>query len=434
MKVVLNVILKLIFAMAVQFSCLTLLVFVTLLLKAFSLDNGLALTPPMGWMAWERFRCNVDCEKDPNNCINEKLFMEMADRMVADGYLEAGYQFVCIDDCWMAKERLPNGQLQADPKRFPHGIKALASYIHSKGLKFGIYADFGTHTCQGYPGSINYLKQDMELFASWGADYLKLDGCYARPSQMDVGYPQVSRFLNETGRKIVFSCSWPFYHVFEGLKPNYEEILKYCNLWRNYIDINVSWQVLTNIIDYYAENQKDLIRVAGPGHWNDPDQLLIGNFGLSFEQSRAQFAFWAILASPLFMSNDLRNISPWAKEILQNKEIIAVNQDKLGVQGRRVLKNTGRYPQLKQFTEVWARQLSNGSVAVVLFNRRYGQPVYIEASFQIVGISTPTAKVRDLFEHKDLGIFKGSFTARVNPNGVVMVTITPPDITCSFKL
>lgn len=409
------------------------LTLISLFHKAFALDNGLALTPPMGWMAWERFRCNVDCESDPNDCISEKLFMEMADRIVTDGYKKLGYEFVCIDDCWMAKERSPDGQLQADAKRFPHGIKALADYIHSKGLKFGIYADFGSKTCEGYPGSIDYLRKDMELFASWGADYLKLDGCYARPAQMDVGYPQVTRFLNETGRKIVFSCSWPFYHVFEGLKPNYKEILKHCNLWRNYIDINDSWQVLNNIVDYYAANQKELIAVAGPGHWNDPDQLLLGNFGLSFEQSRSQFALWAILASPLFMSNDLRNIESWAREILQNQEIIAVNQDKLGIQGKRVFRGTRKDGKFKQFTEVWTRHLSNGSIAVVLFNRRYDQPVKIEAPFELVGVPTPTAKVRDLFAHKDLGNFNGTFKARVNPSGVVMVTLTPTDVTCSFK-
>ena len=415
------------------FSSFRFLVLVSLFPKSLPLDNGLALTPPMGWMAWERFRCNVDCETDPDDCINEKLFMQMADCVAEDGYAKAGYEFICIDDCWMAKERSPDGQLQADPKRFPHGIKALADYIHSKGLKFGIYADFGTKTCEGYPGSINHLEQDMKLFASWGADYLKLDGCYARPAQMGTGYPKVTRFLNETGRKIMYSCSWPFYHVFEGLKPNYAEILKYCNLWRNYIDINDSWKILSKIVDYYAEKQDELISVAGPGHWNDPDQLLIGNFGLSLEQSRAQFALWAILASPLFMSNDLRNIAPWAKEILLNEEIIAVNQDKLGIQGRRVFHGTRRAPRLKQFTEVWVRQLSDGSVAVVLFNRRYDQPVWIEAPFDKVGIRTSTAKARDLFAHKNLGSFSATFKARVNPSGVVMVKLTPPDILCSFK-
>ena len=141
------------------FSSFRFLVLVSLFSKALPLDNGLALTPPMGWMAWERFRCSVDCETDPDDYINEKLFIQMADRVAEDGYAKAGYEFICIDDCWMAKERSPNGQLQADPKRFPHGIKALADYIHSKGLKFGIYADFGTKTCEGYPGSINHLEQ-----------------------------------------------------------------------------------------------------------------------------------------------------------------------------------------------------------------------------------------------------------------------------------
>lgn len=387
-----------------------------------TLDNGMGLTPPMGWMAWERFRCNVDCKLDPEDCIQETLFMEMADLMMCQGYLEAGYDHVCIDDCWMSKKRGPNGELVADPVRFPSGIKKLVEYVHSKGLKIGIYNNYGKYTCERYPGSVDFLKKDLQTFADWGVDYLKMDGCYSLPEETDKGYPEASRILNATGQKIMFSCSWPFYHLFRGMKPNYEEIVKHCNLWRNYMDINDSWQSVTQIIDHYGDEQDELTKIAGPGHWNDPDQLIIGNFGLSLEQSKAQLAIWAILAAPLFMSNDLRKIAPWAKEILLNTEVIAVNQDKLGKQGRRVwrgMKNRQKY------TEVWARHLSNGSVAVVLFNKRFDQPVRITATFEMVGFRHPKGTIRDLFAHEERGVFENTYQAKVNPSGVVMVKICP---------
>ncbi|ESN90211.1 hypothetical protein HELRODRAFT_182708 [Helobdella robusta] len=163
------------------------IIFTSCLLKILALDNGLTRTPPMGWLSWERFRCNVDCKNDPNNCISEKLFMDMADKMASGGYKKAGYEYVIIDDCWSEKKRDQNGRLQADKNRFPSGIKKLADYIHSKGLKFGIYGDFGTLTCGGYPGSIYYLEADANTFAEWGVDYFKMDGCYAEIEQFDEG-------------------------------------------------------------------------------------------------------------------------------------------------------------------------------------------------------------------------------------------------------
>ncbi|XP_031564499.1 alpha-N-acetylgalactosaminidase-like isoform X2 [Actinia tenebrosa] len=368
-------------------------------------------------MQWERFRCNIDCDKDPDNCISEKLFMAMADHMANDGYKDAGYQYVSIDDCWASHNRTSDGQLQPDPKRFPNGIPALANYIHSKGLKFGIYADYGTLTCGGYPGSIKHIQQDMNTFANWTVDYLKLDGCYADPTTFDTGYPKVTKALNDTGRPIVFSCSWPAYLVGKGLEPDYQLIAKYCNLWRNYGDIQDSWDSVTSIIDYYAKKQDVLIPAAGPGHWNDPDELIIGDFGLSEDESKAQFAIWAIMASPLIISADLRTIASWAKEILLNREVIAVNQDKLGIQGRQLTKSNNE--------EIWAKKLSDGTVAVVLFSRRTDQPVDMEAPFKLVGIQSSKASVRDLYLHEDLGVFENSFSAKVNPSGVVMVKMTP---------
>jgi alpha-galactosidase len=187
-----------------------------------TLDNGLALTPPMGWMHWQRFRCLVDCDAYPDECINEKLFRSMADHLAADGYLEAGYEYLIIDDCWASKERDDQGRLQPNATRFPNGIKALADYVHSKGLKFGIYGDYGTKTCAGYPGSYGHLETDAKTFAEWEVDYLKLDGCYADVDNLEQGYIEMGRYLNQTGRPIVYSCSWPAYQEPLGIKDIFE--------------------------------------------------------------------------------------------------------------------------------------------------------------------------------------------------------------------
>ncbi|KAK3733255.1 hypothetical protein QZH41_011098, partial [Actinostola sp. cb2023] len=433
---------------SVQFS-LVLVLLSQIIIGLNALDNGLARKPPMGWMAWERFRCNVDCGNDPEHCISEELFKEMADRLASDGFKEAGYEYICIDDCWSAMNRTDDGKLVADVNRFPSGIKKLADYVSILANVCCIYVDYGTKTCAGYPGSINHVYKDAETFADWGVDYLKLDGCYASPLAMDEGYPLFSWALNRTGRAIMFSCSWPAYQVFAKIEPDYRAIGKFCNLWRNYGDIQDSWTSLEDIVDWYGDNQYTLIKAASPGQWNDPDQLIIGNFGLSYEQSRAQFAIWAILAAvgiyssleptfllvsfsvltkrnvgsgdetvPLMMSNDLRDLDKKFKDILLNKEIIAVNQDPLGRQGRRVLQNK------KANTEVWRRYLSDGGVAVVLLSKREDMPVYIEVPFWRIGVRSIRARARDLFAQQDLGIYERSFLAKVNPSGVVMVKIT----------
>ncbi|KAJ7384568.1 hypothetical protein OS493_021199 [Desmophyllum pertusum] len=271
------------------------------------LDNGLALTPPMGWMDWERFRCNIDCNKDPNNCISEWLIKQMADRLAEDGYRDAGYKYVSIDDCWSNMKRDPSGNLQPNSTRFPSGMKALADYLHSKGLKLGIYADYGVLTCAGYPGSIQHMEQDAKTFASWEVDYLK----------------------------------WPDKQTRIGIKPDYAAIAKTCNSWRNYHDVQDTWASVLEIVDHFADNQDTFTAAAGPGHWNDPDMLVIGNFGLNYDKSKAQFALWSVLAAPLIMSNDLRNISTEARDVLLNREVIAVSQDKLGKMGKRMFTKDG---------------------------------------------------------------------------------------------
>uniref|UniRef100_A0A914DL66 Alpha-galactosidase n=1 Tax=Acrobeloides nanus TaxID=290746 RepID=A0A914DL66_9BILA len=225
----------------------------------------------MGWMSWTKFYCQIDCVKYVNACINADLYMSQADRMAADGFLQAGYVSVHIDDCWMADQRAPNGSLLANATRFPNGIANLADYMHQKGLKLGIYEDYGTKTCGGYPGSYGHLDIDAQTFAAWKVDYLKLDGCYISTNLMPDGYPQMEVALNKTGRPIEYSCSWPAYLIGDQKDVNYTIIGQSCNLWRNYDDISRSWNSMLGIIKWYVLMQDKLIPANKPGQWNDPD-------------------------------------------------------------------------------------------------------------------------------------------------------------------
>ncbi|XP_077001901.1 alpha-galactosidase A isoform X1 [Tamandua tetradactyla] len=400
--------------------------------RARALDNGLAVTPTMGWLHWERFLCNVDCQEEPDSCIRcqrywvpplfafrEQLFMQMADLMVADGWKDAGYKYLCIDDCWMAPKRDSKGRLQADPKRFPGGIRRLANYVHSKGLKLGIYGDVGNHTCAGFPGSFGYYDIDAKTFADWEVDLLKFDGCYCDSlKHLADGYKYMSLALNRTGRSIVYSCEWPLYmRPFQ--KPNYTEIRQYCNHWRNFGDIFDSWQSLKSILDWTSSNQENIVDVAGPGGWNDPDMLVIGNFGLSWDQQVTQMVLWAIMAAPLLMSNDLRNISPQAKALLQNKDVIVINQDPLGKQGYRLRKEDN--------FEVWERPLSGLAWAVAVVNlQEIGGPRYHSISIAALGrgmACNPACLITQLLPVKrELGFYDWTsiLKMRVNPTGTVL--------------
>ncbi|XP_051908061.1 alpha-N-acetylgalactosaminidase [Hippocampus zosterae] len=392
-----------------------------LLVVTVALDNGLMRTPPMGWLAWERFRCNTDCEHDPKNCISENLFTDMADRLAEDGWRELGYVYISIDDCWASMQRDEQGRLQADPKRFPRGIHRLSRYMHDRGLKLGIYGDMGTHTCGGYPGTpLDKIEVDAQTFADWEVDMLKFDGCYSNTSEQEQGYPRMSKALNATGRPIGYSCSWPAYQG--GLPPqvNYSLLAKICNLWRNYNDIQDSWDSVLKIVDWFFDNQEVLIAAAGPGRWNDPDMLIIGDFGLSMEQSRSQMALWAIMAAPLFMSNDLRTINSGARSILQNKMAISINQDPLGLQGRRLLKE-------KSGIEVFWRPLSNEASALLFFSRRNDMPYRYQTSLSKLNYTMGIYKVSDVFSGKSVTLKdSSSFVVSVNPTGVVMWYISAP--------
>ncbi|XP_076259693.1 alpha-N-acetylgalactosaminidase-like isoform X1 [Rhynchophorus ferrugineus] len=394
---------------------------VALIYRCEGLDNGLALTPPMGWMSWQRFRCLTDCQKFPDECISEKLFKRNARKLALDGYLEAGYEYIIIDDCWASKSRDSNGRLQPDPDRFPSGIKALADYVHSLGLKFGIYGDYGTYTCGGYPGSINDLELDANTFAEWGVDYLKLDGCYAETDGMEEGYAKMAKFLNQTGRPIMYSCSFPAY---KGLQANYTSAVENCNLWRNYGDIDDSWNDVKDIATWFSSNQDYLRQFAGPGHWNDPDMLIIGNFGLSIEQSKSQMTMWSIMAAPLIMSVDLDKIRPEFKEILVNKDAIRINQDRLGIQGELISN--------KNNILVWKKPMEQDVLAIGVVSNRtdgYYMPYDLKLS-QYIDNKNAQYNIKDVFDQQYL--FEGNavastetITVRVPPTGAVLLLISP---------
>jgi len=341
--------------------------------------------------------------------------MEIADAMVSEGYRDAGYVYVDIDDCWLTGQRDSMGNLVPNPVGFPNGMKKLGDYMHQKGLLFGMYEDIGTKTCGGYPGSQGYFDQDAKTFASWGVDALKLDGCNYEAANYQAGYSNFSTALNATGRKIMYSCSWPAYINDNQKALYYPYMAKICNIWRNWDDIDDTYASMASIANYWGDHSEVLAAVAKPGAFNDADQLLIGNSGLNQMESETQMAIWAIIASPLLMSNDLRNIPVWAKAILQNREVIAVNQDPLGRQGSRISGSAGK-------TQIWVRELVNSDFAVVLWN---DTPIIADIELDL-GFASGTATLRDLFLYKNLGTFSKSYVAlSVAPHGVKMLRVIP---------
>uniref|UniRef100_A0A7N6B9G9 Alpha-galactosidase n=1 Tax=Anabas testudineus TaxID=64144 RepID=A0A7N6B9G9_ANATE len=392
-----------------------------------ALDNGLALTPTMGWLHWERFMCNINCDKDPDNCISEKLYMQMADVMVKEGWKDAGYEYVCIDDCWPSHDRDAKGRLQADPRRFPGGIKKLADYVHSKGLKLGIYGDVGKNTCAGYPGSLGYYEVDAQTFADWGVDLLKFDGCYMNWTLLGEGYVNMSKALNKTGKSILYSCEWPLYEwPYQKVSDEHKEYLfRYNSLPDETIRL-----MLCYIKEHFCTSS---FPVAGPGGWNDPDMLVIGNFGLSHDQQESQMALWAIMAAPLLMSNDLRNICPRSKKLLQNKLIIDISQDSLGKQGSL----TGKFDSF----EIWERPLSEKRLAAAVLNKQEigGPRGFVIRAIPGWKMCDPKCNVTQILpEYKEMGVQtpKSNIVLSVNPSGTALLTITPlsSDFTEMYKL
>jgi len=387
----------------------------------------LSLTPPMGWLSWERFRCNTDCVNDPENCIGERLFKSIGDMMVLDGYLAAGYDTVIVDDCWLNHSRTSNGDLQPNHDNFPSGVKALGDYLHKLGLKFGLYEDYGNFTCGGYPGVLMNMEKDAKQFAAWGVDYVKLDGCYSEPDSMEEGYPQFGSYLNKTGRPMVYSCSWPAYQI--GQHPDYASIAEHCNLWRNFDDISDSWQSVLTIIDFYGEDSDTFSSYAGPGNWNDPDMLIIGNYGLSLDQSKAQMGMWCMLAAPLIMSADLRVIRPEFRDIMLNTELIKLDQDPMGVQAKRILAGQHIHVYTRPVMPTYKNDiLLETSYAVAWLSRwTEGTPLKVSSNLTAMGLDNPSGyEATELFTGRSLGKFKpeDTFTGSVNPTSILLVKFT----------
>ncbi|KAK5970414.1 Alpha-galactosidase [Trichostrongylus colubriformis] len=391
--------------------------------KGSALDNGLARTPPMGWMAWATFLCETNCDVRPDRCISENLFRQMADRLVEDGFLEVGYNRIHIDDCWMEKRRNMDGELEADSKRFPHGIKGLAKYMHDRNLELGIYADFGTATCMGYPGSSDRLEQDAKTFASWDADYLKMDGCHSWEDKMKDGYALMERSLNATGRPIIFSCSYPYYLIDKGLKVDWTAVAQSCNLWRFYTDVEGSWQSISSIIRFVDDHQDMLGSTQKPGAWNDMDMIVAGLGSLTPEQAKVQMTLWSMWSSPLIMSNDLRTLTAEYRKILQNRDVIAIDQDPLGVMGKLVRKDGSVGIYVKPVTPV-INGLTSFALAVVNMDQSNSEEVrFTYESLGLVNIDG--YKLRNLWSGEDLGM--------VFPTQELHVVL-PPTSASMFKL
>jgi alpha-galactosidase len=372
--------------------------------SATAFGDGLALTPPMGWNSWNKFGCNV----------SEQLIRDAADALVASGMKEAGYTYVVIDDCWQ-KSRAKDGTIVADPERFPSGMQALAGYVHAKGLKFGLYSDAGTGTCQNRPGSKDHELQDARTYASWGVDYLKYDWCNSDGLDARDAYQRMSQALRASGRPIVFSiCEW-------GSSKPWSWAQGVGHLWRATGDIQDCWDCgkewggmgVTHIVDL----MQDLHPYSGPGHWNDPDMLEVGNGGLTLAESRAHFGFWCLFSAPLMAGNDLTSMTPEVKALLTNPEAIAIDQDPLGIQGRKV-RDSGPH-------EVWVKPLADGSKAVIVFNRGT-EGTGINVDWQDIGLAPGTpAVVRDLWKRADVETATGRFLAKVGSHDVAFLKVSP---------
>jgi len=389
-------------ALSALLAAATLPVILLLAPPAQALDNGLALTPQMGWNDWNSFGCNV----------SDTLIRQTADAMVSSGMAAAGYRYVNIDDCWSQKSRNSSGDLVPDPQKFPNGMKALADYVHGKGLKLGIYSSAGLTTCAGYPASLNNEQRDANLWASWGIDYLKYDNCGVTQGKTgQQRYTAMRDALARSGRKILFAiCNWGNDSVGTWGPAT-------GNSWRTTGDITANWNSVMSILDA----QPGYASISKPGAWNDPDMLEVGN-GLSDTEARAHFSLWALLNGPLIAGNDLRTMSAATRTVLTNTEVIGVDQDWGGRQGTKLSDNGNQ--------EVWTKPMANGSVAVVLLNRGSSTATVSTSAAQLGLPGAGSYTVRDLWAH-GTSTTSGTVSASVPAHGATMVIVsggtgTPP--------
>jgi alpha-galactosidase len=365
-------------------------------------QTDLAPTPPMGWNSWNKFQTK----------ITEQLIHEVADAMIANGMRDAGYIYVNLDDGWSMKERDENGALVGDTKRFPSGMKALGDYLHDHGFKFGIYNCAGTKTCAGYPGGKDHEEQDAKTYASWGVDYLKYDWCNTEGMQAPAAYKKMSDALRASGRPMVFSiCEWG------GSKPwTWAEGVG--QLWRTTGDIapcydckgkyNNGWKTL-------LDKQVGLEKYAGPGHWNDPDMLEVGNGSMTLPESRAHFSLWCVLAAPLMAGNDVRHMKDEVHDILTNREAVAIDQDPLGKQGFRVLQEEGK--------EIWARELSGGNWAVCVLNSG-PETAKLDVDWSKLDFLKGKYNVRDVWGKQDVGDTGTPYAADIESHGAALLKLS----------
>ncbi len=362
----------------------------------------IALTPPMGWNSYNTF--GID--------INEEKVINAADAMVESKMADAGYEYIVIDDGWQI-DRDENGKIIADSVRFPNGIKHVVDYVHSKGLKFGIYTDLGTLTCGSLPGSYGYEKIDAQTYADWGVDFIKADWCNTDGLDTRTQYKIMSDAIKATGRPMLFSiCEW-------GISSPWEWAKGIGSMWRTTNDIQDCFDCVRSWGGAgwvpILEKNVDLAPYAGPGYWNDPDMLEVGNRALNPTECRSHFSMWCMLAAPLMAGNDLSKMNDTIKDILTAPEIIAIDQDPLGVQGTRVRNEDG--------LQVWQKPLQDGSVAVALLNITDSDaPMYV--TLEEIGFKMgKQSSVRDLWKRKDLDTMVDTFKIVVETHGVVVLKI-----------
>ncbi|WP_338693651.1 NPCBM/NEW2 domain-containing protein [Streptomyces sp. Q6] len=363
-----------------------------------AVDDGLALTPPMGFNNWNSTHCRAD--------FDEAMVKGIADLFVEKGLKDAGYQYVNLDDCWALPERDANGKLVPDPARFPNGITAVADYVHSKGLKLGIYTSAGTKTCStiGFPGALGHEYSDAQQFADWGVDYLKYDNCNNQGVDAKQRYTTMRDALRATGRPIVYSiCEW-------GQNKPWEWASDVGHLWRTTGDISDSWGSMLSLM----KQNLPLAPYAGPGHWNDPDMLEVGNGGMTDTEYRTHFSMWSVMAAPLLIGTDLRTASDATYDILSNRDVIAVDQDPLGKQGSVVSSEGGRW--------VVSKEMKDGSRAVALFNET-GSAQRVATTAKAVGLPAADGYVaRDLWRHQNVNT-AGTLAATVPAHGTVLLRV-----------
>lgn len=369
--------------------------------SAAAAPDGRAVVPPMGFNNWNSTHCRAE--------FDEAMVKGIADLFVSKGLKAAGYQYVNLDDCWALPARDAAGNLVADPVRFPHGIKAVADYVHGKGLKFGIYSSAGTKTCNtaGFPGGLDHERQDANLFASFGVDYLKYDNCNNQGVDARKRYTDMADALRATGRPIVYSiCDWGQNKVWEWAAP-------IAHLWRTTGDISDNWSSMIGI----AHRNQPLAPYAGPGHWNDPDMLEVGNGGMTATEYRTHFTLWSMMSAPLLIGTDLRKASAETLSILSNADVIAVDQDPLGRQGTVVANDSGLV--------VMVKELANGDRAVSLTNET-GSTATISTTADALGIANRGPyRLKDLWTKVASTNTTGTFGASVPSHGTVAYRITP---------